>query len=109
MYSAKLSNGMTLRMKNKPLTKPQPKSAPSVYNRSGFTQEEIDKLNFLGVTISKWRQRNIKLYQHPTDETKVISVGEAIDNSMIVIALEDKLSYATALDYIAHGKVYMSE
>jgi len=80
-----------------------------VHNNTTLTIEEVRALPYLGITSSKWRQRDIMLYQHPTLPDAVISVGVTFDKTMQVIAAEPKSSWTTALDYIQHGKIYVSE
>ena len=80
-----------------------------IYNNTTFTAEEISAMKLLGYTINGWRQRNIALLQHPTDFEQVVLVGTTFDGLMTVISSGPKVAWATALDYIAHGKVYRSE
>lgn len=80
-----------------------------VYNNTTYSKEVIEQLPLIGETVSKWRQRNIKLLKHPNDETRLISVGTNFDNSQTVVSDDDRKDWATALDYIAHGKVYVAE
>lgn len=83
---------------------------PEVFNRTGFTLESVRALPLLGRAVSKWRQRNIELYQHPTDENLVVSVGTTFDGKMMVVADDEtKDSWATALEYAGRGKVYVSD
>lgn len=87
------------------------KDTPSemrIYNNTPFTVEEIEKMSFIGTTVSLWRQRNVKLYAHPTDETLVVSSGLTFAKDMHVYAVEKRQMWATALEYIAHGRVYVS-
>ena len=95
-----------LKLRSPVQPKPQP---PQVYNHSGIPTEDVTKLQLIGCTVNKWRGRNIALYQHPTEADKVVSHGTTFDKKMIVIAVDNKSDWKTALDYIAHGKVYTSE
>jgi hypothetical protein len=85
--------------------------APKVetFNRTPFTMEQIQTFPIVATTVSKWRERNICLHQHPTEEDSVVSVGTKFDGLMIVAAVEKKTDWTTALDYAKHGKVYVSE
>ena len=85
------------------------KKAQAVYNRTSLTAEQIDSLPVIGETVSNWRQRNIVLRQHPTDENRLISVGTTFDKSMVVIADESRKDWQTALDYIGMGQIYVSQ
>lgn len=63
---------------------------PIVHNRTQFCFAELQNLPVLKVVINNWRQRNIKLCQHPVDYHKVISVGETFDGSAIIVCEELK-------------------
>lgn len=79
------------------------------HNHTDYTLEQIVAMPLLATTINKWRGRRIRLYQHPADENRVISVGVTFDGNMTVIASEFKHEWETALDYGSRGKVYTSE
>jgi len=74
-----------------------------------MTIEQIEALPLIGKTINNWRQRNVVLREHPTDPTMLISDGITFDNSLRVIAAEKRDCWTTALSYIEHGMVYVSE
>ncbi len=80
-----------------------------VINNTKFSLDVIKELSYIGMTVNKWRGRNIKLYKHPTDEDRLVSGGCTFDGSKIIICDEERKDYATALDYILHGKNYTSE
>lgn len=80
-----------------------------VHNNTNYEIRDILKLPLLGVTINNWRQREIKLFQHPMKEDHVISYGVTFDASMTVIAEEPKSAWTTALQYAARGKIYESQ
>ena len=82
---------------------------PKVYNNTSLTLDEVNALPLIGKTVSNWRQRNIELRQHPSDGTLLVSVGTTFDEKMVVIAIEKRTDWTTALDYIKHGKVYVSQ
>lgn len=83
--------------------------AMKTYNNTTFTEEQIGGFLVLGHSVSKWRQRNNTLYQHPTDAERIISVGVTFDGSMKVICDDDRNAWGRELDYAAHGKVYVAE
>jgi hypothetical protein len=78
-------------------------------NENPWSLEEIEQFPYLGHTVSRWRKRHIDLYAHPSDATMLISVGRSWNTQQTVIATEPRSAWATALDYIAHGRVYVSE
>jgi len=80
-----------------------------VFNRTTLSEDDVNELTKLGFTVNKWRKRTITLYQHPTIEDHVISVGVSFDQTFTVVADEPKDVWATALDYAAQGKIYTSE
>lgn len=96
-------------MKKKPVKLAVEPVKQDVYNNTTFTMDEIKKFQVLGTTASKWRQRDVTLLQHPTDANSVVSVGVAFDRTAVVIAVEPREDWKTALDYAARGKVYVSE
>ena len=49
-----------------------------VTNSSGFTEEEISTFRVFGSYRNLWRQRLVKVYQHPTDQAQVITVGDSL-------------------------------
>ena len=82
---------------------------PETINNTQFSEDQIKLLPLIGKTVNKWRGRNITLLQHPSREDYVVSVGITFDGSRIIICEEPKSDWAVALDYIAHGKVYVRE
>ena len=80
----------------------------STHNHTPYSETEIAALHQLGTTRSLWRQREILLYQHPTDAALLITVGTTFDRTMRVIVVECKTAYATALEYAHYGKIYIS-
>lgn len=77
------------------------------HNSTCFSDEEIAKLKLIGRVVNNWRQRNVNLYEHPSDPNSLISEGITFDGQMRVICDESRQEWATALDYIAHGKVFV--
>ena len=77
-----------------------------IYNRTGYVLEDLQQLQKIGTVRSNWRKRLIDLYETPDE--KVLSVGTALDRSMIVMAIEEKSDWADALDFFARnsGMVY---
>lgn len=86
-------------------TKPEPKT----FNNTSLTEDQIIQLKLIGRTVNNWRGRNINLLEHPSDPDRVISVGITFDGLMTVICDDERQAWATALDYIAHGKVYVRD
>lgn len=80
-----------------------------IHNNTTLSMEEIVQLPLIGATVNKWRQRNITLLALPTNPDRLISVGVTFDGKTTIICEEPRCDWATALDYIAHGKVYVSE
>lgn len=78
-------------------------------NRTPFTLDEVKALRLIGRMVNKWRQRNVYLYQHPTERDGIVSIGVAFDGSQQVICVESKGDYTNALDYIDQGRVYIYE
>jgi len=79
-----------------------------IHNNTEFELDVIAGFKLLGTTVNKWRERDIKLYQHPKKPDHVISDGITFDGKLRVIADETKLCWATALMYAERGEVYIS-
>ena len=67
----------------------------------------LDQFAYLGYMKNLWRQRDVCLYDHPSEPDQLVTIGYAHDGSVRVIVVEPRSAYATALEYIAHGKVYI--
>lgn len=61
------------------------------------TSIDYTKLTKLGTYRNAWRERDVTLYAHPTDETKVISVGVGIHDKQEIVCEEDRSSYRRQL------------
>jgi hypothetical protein len=85
------------------------KTINTVHNNTAFTPAVLATLPVIGTAVNKWRGRNITLYGHPSDASRLVSVGVTFDGTMTVIADESRDEWATALDYASRGKVYVSE
>ena len=83
--------------------------ASTIHNNTPFTVAAIEALPILGMTVNKWRGRNVMLYKHPAKPDYVVSVGVTFDNRMTVICEEPASDLRVALEYARHGKVYVSE
>jgi len=82
---------------------------PQIQNNTPYDADTLAALPVLGETVNLWRQRRITLYAHPSDPERLISIGYNYDHRLVVIADEPRSAWATALDSIAHGRVYVSE
>jgi len=81
-----------------------------VHNHTPWSLAEIEtSFPYLGRTVNNWRGRGVALYAHPSDQTALVSVGVTFNGLMTVVAVEPRSDWTTALDYIQHGKVYVSE
>lgn len=80
-----------------------------IHNNTQFSIEEILRMSVIGNVVSKWRQRNITLRQHPTKEDHVVSVGVTFNETVMVLSEEPKCAWTVALEYASRGKVYVSE
>ena len=74
-------------------------------NNTTFSPEYIYTLPLLLNICNNWRRRNIFVYQHPTLEDKVISVGKPLAGGGDVICLEDKSDWPQLSSYeYQHGR-----
>ena len=92
--------------------KPSTQVERIVHNNTPFTETEVTMLKVIGKTVNNWRMRSVLLLEHPTDPEMVVScaVGNRPENSHICwICVESREDWATALDYIAHGRIYVRD
>ena len=71
--------------------------AQEIHNRTPFTADEIREFTVLKYVRNEWRQRNITLYQHPTEEDKIVSAGLSFDQTQVVVCVETKEEWAREL------------
>lgn len=81
-----------------------------------MTEQEFQAVvgEYIGRFINKWRGRNVAVYNHKTDPTKVVTYGRPIDGSTDPIrCVEPKANWESTiekiLDYDRMGKVYVYE
>lgn len=77
-----------------------------IHNQTGYVLNDLPELRKIGTVRSNWRKRLIDLYATPDE--KILSVGTALDRSILVMALEDRSDWADALAFFAcnSGMVY---
>tara|TARA_R100001244_G_C5094592_1_gene117249 strand:- start:132 stop:395 length:264 start_codon:yes stop_codon:yes gene_type:complete len=68
-----------------------------IFNRTDLPLDTLAEVGnwqstnkLLKVVKSEWRQREIKLYEHPTDQDKIISMGEKWDQTELIIVEETR-------------------
>lgn len=81
----------------------------NVVNNTNWSLEDISRMPLLATMKNNWRQRLVRIYQHPKHQEYVISVGEAYDGSQKIVCVESLGCYATAIDYARRGKVFVYE
>jgi hypothetical protein len=79
-----------------------------VYNNTNLSLEELDQLKLIGITFNNWRQRKIRLLEHPNNPERLISDGTSFDHEMRVIADEPRSAWARELLAIEQGRVHVS-
>ena len=67
-----------------------------VHNNTNVELSEIQTKKLLCQIRNNWRQRNIRLYEHP-DTNMVYSVGMAFDMSSVVVCQETKKQWCREL------------
>jgi hypothetical protein len=69
-----------------------------------FTEAEVQQFPLLHSFRNEWRQRHVAIHEHPTDPTKVVTMGYSLAASggittiPPVICVEDKAAYKQILD-----------
>ncbi len=61
------------------------------------TEINYSKLKKLGTYRNNWRERQVTLYVHPTDETRLISVGVSFHDGQEIVCDEPRNSYPRQL------------
>ena len=67
-------------------------------NYEGITWDMAKHYLLYGVFNNNWRQRRVEVRKHPTDPTKVVSVGHPFDNSEPIVCVESRDHYIPQLD-----------
>lgn len=68
------------------------------HNHTPFTIAEITAMPLMFTVQNNWRQRNVTVYEHPSDAGKVVSVGISFDQRMVVIAEETREEWARQIE-----------
>lgn len=63
------------------------------HNRTNLTLDEIAKLAVIKTGRNNWRNRNIRLCEHPANEDRLISDGITFDGTMRVICDETRAEW----------------
>lgn len=73
----------------------------------------IEKGKYIGRMVNKWRQRMVAVYEHPTDTTKLVTVGRPFDGSAPIECVENRTDWTATLAKMAdaeqYGRVYTYE
>ena len=51
----------------------------------------------LGFMVNEWRRRNVSIYEHKGDLSKVITVGEPFGGGEPVVCVEERVDWEPAL------------
>jgi hypothetical protein len=82
------------------------------------TKMELEAKKNVGVLLGSmknlWRRRNVQVFTHKADKTKVVTVGTSIDNPDVQFwCVEDLCDWSAALikmqDSFENGRVYTYE
>jgi hypothetical protein len=71
--------------------------------KTNLTEAEVQKFPLIHTFRNEWRQRWVYIHKHPTDETKVVTMGYPMAASggvalvSPVICIEDKKAYEQIL------------
>ncbi len=49
-------------------------------NYEGFTEASLPNLKIIGHLLNNWRQRDVWVYEHPSDPAKVVTIGYPLNN-----------------------------
>jgi hypothetical protein len=63
-------------------------------NSEGIVQQDVASFIFCGRFQNYWRGRLVEVYYHPTDDSKVVTVGIPHDGSEAIVCVEDIALYA---------------
>ena len=79
---------------------------PVIHNNTQFTQNELIHIEFIGCTVQN--NRNVRLFKHPTDNSRIISVGTAFNGRSIHINDNPVSDWQEALEYIHNNLIYVN-
>lgn len=69
-----------------------------VYNRTEFTVDQIRGFKFIHAFTNNWRQRFVEIYQHPTNEERVLTIGSNLDKSAQIVCEEHHDDYKREIE-----------
>jgi hypothetical protein len=82
-------------------------------NKEYLKKLEPVRGEYIGRFINEWRMRDVAVYEHKTDPSKIVSVGYGImknADAEPVVCIEDKKDWSSTIKYIndakAEGRVY---
>jgi len=62
-------------------------------NNTPYTIEQIEAMEIIGAFKNNWRQRNVRIYQHPDYPDSVVTLGRPFDGSSEICTVEDKKNF----------------
>jgi len=80
-----------------------------VHNNTGLPLETIEALTVLFTVTNKWRERNIRVYKHPTLPGKLISVGVSFDLRTTTVCEETEDQWQYELDELPWRQHFVQE
>lgn len=63
------------------------------------TKINYTKLKLLGTFRNNWRERNVSLYEHPTDPESIVSVGVGFHDGKETVCEELRIAYMSQLEH----------
>lgn len=69
-----------------------------VHNNTQWTVDEIRGFKFIHAFTNNWRQRFIEIYQHPTAENRVLTIGSNLDKSAQIVCDEHRDDYKREIE-----------
>ena len=73
-------------------------------NNTGFELATIESWPLQFTVRNNWRCRMVSVYDHPTDTSKLITVGKPFDGGGPAICVEDRTAWSYELNRVANGQ-----
>ena len=79
-----------------------------LFNATVWSVEEVKKMPLIMTIKSNWRQRMVYHYQHPTEDSQVITHGVWFDGTTENLVVEPREAFARELRVCEQGRCFVT-